>query len=106
METAMRLAAIAHVNQAMFMNTLYWLAIMCVVFKLTWIIRQVSSMRGWHRWSVVVAAGFLAFVMLAKGYLRFEGGDDAQWIDIIRELSLCLFLTTATRLFREPTKRF
>jgi hypothetical protein len=106
METAFRIAALAHAKQALLLNTFYWLAIMCVVFKLTWIIRQVSTMPSWQRWPTALSAAGLSFILLAKAYLRFQGGDDAMPLDIARELSLCCFLASAIVLLRGQTKRY
>ena len=106
METAFRIASLAQAKEVLFLNTLYWMAIMCVVFKLTWIIRQVSLMPAWQRWPTVFSAGALAFILMAKAYFRFQGGDDAQILDIARELSLCLFLASAIVMIRGQTKRF
>jgi hypothetical protein len=106
METAFRIAALAHAKEALFLNSLYWLAIMCVVFKLTWIIRQVGLMPAWQRWPTAFSAAALSFILLAKAYFRFQGGDDAQVLDIAREMALCFFLVSAIVMIRGLTNKF
>jgi hypothetical protein len=106
MEAAFGKLAAEYINHILILNTLYYLAVFCVVFKLTWIIRQVSTMTPWHRWPTAISAATLAFLLLAKAYMRFDGGDNAEVLDIAREASLCVFLASAIVLLHGKTKRF
>lgn len=106
MEMAMQLVSRDQASEILYLNFLYWLAIMCVAFKLTWIIRQVSDFPPLRRWPIVISAAALCFVLFVKAFSRFEGGDDAQFLDIARELALCCFLLTAIRMIRDQTNRY
>jgi hypothetical protein len=106
MEAAFGKLAAEYLNHILILNVLYYLAVTCVVFKLTWIIRQVSTMKPWQRWPTVISAGTLAFILLAKAFLRFGGGDSAHPLDIARELAMCAFLVSAIVLLHGKTRKY
>lgn len=84
----------------------YWLVAMCVVYKLTWIIRQTSDMPAKSRMPVKWTAVVLAFCLILKSLSRFYGGDPATYFDIAREFSLCMFLATTIKMLHRETKRY
>jgi hypothetical protein len=90
-----------YLSHAYIMNASYAACVICVIYKLAFIVRQTSAMTGRASAFLRLAALGVAGAMAYKGLTRFEHGDVAQWPDIARELSLCVFLAAAIVAFRQ-----
>jgi hypothetical protein len=92
--------------QTHFMNVIYGLCALCVSYKMMFIIRQVPINYTLAANALRVTAAIVATIVLARAYSRFDGGDTAQWFDIIRELSWCGFLFAAIFVLRDKFGKF
>jgi hypothetical protein len=106
METALTRIALADSDHIGMLNLLYWAVTTCAVYKLTWIIRQVSDLRARRRWPTVVTSAALAGVLLYRCYTKIFLNQAADYFDISQGLALCAFLITAIILIRGKAKRF
>ena len=90
-----------YLAQAHWMNVLYGIAALCVVYTMAFIIRQVPKKHGLAFDALRIMSALVATIVAFKALSRFQGGDPAQWFDIIREFSWCLFLKSAICVLRE-----
>jgi hypothetical protein len=106
METALTRIALAESDHAGMMNLIFFAVTACAVYKLAWIIRQVSDLRARRRWPTVVTSAALAVVLLYRSYAKIFSNQPADYFDISLGLSLCAFLITAIILIRGKAKRY
>ena len=82
------------------LNIAYILAAMCVTYKLAFIVRALSAIAGPAVMVMRAACLAVGTIVLVKAYGRIHGGDEAQLIDILRELSWCVFLASSIIVMR------
>lgn len=89
------------------MDVVYLAVAVCVVYKLAWIIRQVSDIEGFAAQALRASAFVLGCIMLLRAGTRFLTIDDpAEWLDCARELGWCAFLASAIAVLRGPAGRY
>lgn len=81
-------------------NILYAMVAMCVVYKLAFFARQCSAMGGHVALMMRMTCLMVGSIMIIKAYGRIHGGDEAEILDILRELSWCVFLATSITILR------
>jgi hypothetical protein len=101
---------IFHLTQAHYMNLAYGLLAMCITYKMAFIICQIPKGVKYSYSLLRLCAATVATLISAKAYFRFQGGDPATWIDLLREASWCGFLFMAMlvlqKLFRSQERFF
>ena len=99
-------ATLLSLGHAHRMNALYALTALCIIFKMAFIVREIP-LKGTLATNILrVMCAVVATIVAIKALARFNGGDTAEWFDIIRELSWCSFLVAATVVLKERFGRY
>jgi hypothetical protein len=83
------------------MNIIYAMAAMCIIYKLAIIARQVPAHINLSTDAFRFMCAIVGTIVTVKAYGRFHGGDAATWFDIARELSWCGFLAAAIVVMKQ-----
>ena len=89
-----------HFADLSYLNIAYALVAMCVVYKLAFIARQCAAMGGHVALMMRMSCLVVGSILIIKAYGRIQGGDEAQILDVLRELSWCVFLATSITILR------
>lgn len=91
-------------NDELVLNTMYFMAAICIMYKMAWIARMTGHIDGWRILGLRLTGALVALIILAKASLRFaDWGDPATLVDVARELSLCSFLFFSIAVLRLRT---
>lgn len=88
------------------LNVAYFLAALCIAYKLAWIARQVAALPGRAQLALRGACILLGVIIMCRAAIRFFMPDPASAFDIVRELGWCIFLIAAIWTLRGPSGRY
>ena len=99
-------ATLLSLDNAHRMNALYALTALCIIYKMAFIIRAIPLKGSLASNLLRIICAVVATIVAIKALGRFNGGDTAEWFDIIRELSWCSFLVAAIVVLKERFGRY